>query len=110
MLALLRKSPIRRSTSARAEWYVTRASIYCDFNSNMVLAVVKRGNAFWEYKVEKATVEHGVVRFRYKATSKKTPSTTFSCPLIVSVPKGDYKAVKFIENKKAVKTIEIGAK
>jgi hypothetical protein len=77
------------------------------FKSNMVLAAVKRGNAFWEYKMEGVTVEQGVVQLRYAVTSKATPDTTFACPLIVSVPKGDYKAVVFIEDGKNVKTVKV---
>jgi len=80
------------------------------FKSNMVVAVIKRGNAFWQYKVEGVTVDKGVIQLRYEATSKETPATTFACPLIVSVPRGDYKAAQFIENKKAVKTIGIQEK
>jgi len=78
------------------------------FKSNLVLAVVKRGNAFWKYKVDGATVDQGVVKLRYKATSKKTPTTTFACPLIVSIPKGQYKAVEFLEHGEKVKTIQLG--
>ena len=67
------------------------------------------GNAFWEYKVEGVTVEQGVVQLRYAVTSKATPDTTFACPLIVSVPKGEYKAVVFIEDGKKVKTVKVAA-
>jgi len=77
------------------------------FKTLMVIATIKRGNAFWEYKVESVTEDMSVVQLRYKATSKKTPATTFSCPLIVSIPKGKYKAVEFVEGKEAVKTVEI---
>ena len=80
------------------------------FKSNMVLAAIKRGNALWEYKVEGVTVEQGVVQLRYAVTSRATPDTTFACPLIVSVPKGDYTAVVFIENGKQVKTVKVGPK
>jgi len=78
------------------------------FKSNMVLAAIKRGNAFWEYKVEGMTVEQGVVWVRYAVTSKATSNTTFACPLIVSVPKGKYKAAVLVENGKQVKKLEMG--
>jgi hypothetical protein len=77
------------------------------FKTLMVIATIKRGNAFWEYKVEGVTEDQGVVRLRYKATSKKTPATTYSCPLIVSVPKDKYKAVEFIEGEETVKMVEL---
>lgn len=77
------------------------------FKSNVVVAVIKRGHAFWEYKVEGVTVEQGAIRLRYAATSKATPETTFACPLILSVPKGEYKAVTFVEDGKLVKTLKL---
>ncbi|MDY0170044.1 MAG: hypothetical protein RBS80_26100 [Thermoguttaceae bacterium] len=78
------------------------------FKSLMVIAAIKRGNAFWEFKVEGVTVDEGVVQLRYKATSQKTPATTFSCPLIVSIPKGKYKAVEFVEDGRMMKEVEFG--
>jgi hypothetical protein len=80
------------------------------FSGNLVLTVIKRGNAFCEFKVKNATVEQEVVKLRYATTSKVTPGTTFACPLIVSVPKGKYKAVVFIEDDREVKTVKVGAK
>jgi hypothetical protein len=77
------------------------------FKSNMVLAAIKRGNAFWEFKVEGVSVEQGVVELRYAVASKATPDTTFACPLIVSIPKADYKAVRFVEGGKMVKTVKV---
>jgi len=58
--------------------------------------------------VEGVTAREGVVQLRYTVTSKKSPSASFACPLIVSIPKGKYAAVQFVENKKAVKTVAIG--
>jgi len=49
--------------------------------------------------------DQGVVQLRYKATAKKAPATTFSCPLIVSIPKDKYKTVVFIENRTEVKCL-----
>jgi hypothetical protein len=78
------------------------------FETLIVVAAIKRGHAFWEYKVEDVTVEQGAVRLQYTATSKATPDTAFACPLIVSVPRDDYKAVTFIEDGKKVKTVKVG--
>ena len=77
------------------------------FKSNMVLAAIKRGHAFWEYKVEGVTVEQGVIQLRYVVTSKATPDTTFACPLIVSVPRDDYKSVVFVEGGRKVKKVNL---
>ncbi len=76
------------------------------FQSQIVLAVVKRGSAHWQYKVEGVSVNQGVVELRYTTTSKASKSATFACPLIVSVPKGNYAAVAFTENGKPVKTLQ----
>ena len=78
------------------------------FKSSMVLAAVKRGAAVWECNGEKVTEAKGVVELRYTTTSKESDSATFACPLIVSIPKGDYKAVQFVENGKAVKKVDVG--
>ena len=80
------------------------------FKSLMVLAAIKRGQAYWEFKVEGITVNEAVVELRYTATSKKSDSAIFACPLIVSIPKGKYTAVAFVENGKVVKKMEIGEK
>ena len=77
------------------------------FKSNMVLAAIKRGHSVWEYKVTGVTVEEGVVQLRYAVTSRATPNTTFACPLIMSMPRGEYKAAVFVEDGKQVKTVSL---
>ncbi len=76
------------------------------FQSNTILAVIKRGRAVWEFKVEGVSVNDGVVALRYATTSKKSDSTEFASPLIVSIPKVKFTAVQFIEKDKLVKKIE----
>jgi hypothetical protein len=80
------------------------------FTGSVVLATIKRGTAVWDFEVEGVTVNDGVVELRYTTTSKKNDSATFACPLIISVPKGKYLAVQFVEDKKTVATIDIGKK
>jgi hypothetical protein len=75
--------------------------------SKLVLAAIERGRAVWEFKVESVTVDGGVVTLRYAATARKSDSATFSCPLIVSIPRGDYTVVRFVKNKKLVKTVPV---
>lgn len=79
------------------------------FKSNVVLAVIKRGNAVWEYKVEGVSMKNGVVELRYNATSTPSDSASFASPLIVSIPGDNYKAVEFVENEKPVKTVAVEA-
>ena len=78
------------------------------FASNLVLAVVKRGNQVLEYRAKKVTVADGVVQFHYSSKAGDPSTATFASPLIVSIPKGKYTAVEFIENKKSLKTIKLG--
>ena len=78
--------------------------------TELVLSAIRRGKAFCTYKVSSVTEEGGVLRLRYQMTSKKSDSASFSCPLIVSIPKGKYHAVEFHENDKLIKRLPIGKK
>ncbi len=79
------------------------------FKSNIVLAAIKRGKAVWEYKVDGVTLGNGLVNLRYTATSRKSDSATFACPLIVSIPKGDYKEIQFWDGGKTVKKVKVSS-
>jgi hypothetical protein len=78
------------------------------FKSNMVLAAVKRGKTLWEFKVDEVTESKGVVEIRYTATKVKTESATVASLLIVSIAKGKYGEVQFVENGKTTKKVELG--
>ena len=78
------------------------------FKANLVLAAIHRGNAVWEYKVEGVTQTGGVVELRYTSTATQNPTATFACPLIVSIPKGNYTAIRFVENGKEVRSWRLG--
>lgn len=75
------------------------------FQSNLVIAAIKRGPALWTFTIQNVSLNDGVVELRYAVTSKPSDSSTFACPLIVSIPKGRYQAVRFIENRKTVKEV-----
>jgi len=77
------------------------------FDTKIVLAAIHRGKAVWEYAVQDVRAEGGVVTLRYTATPKPSDSAQFACPLIVSIEKGPYAAVRFVENDKPVKKVEI---
>ena len=77
------------------------------FKALLVIAPIKRGNALVQYKVEGVTMKDGVVELNYTTSSKKGDTATFACPLIVSIPRGKYKAVRFVENGKEVKRLEM---
>ena len=80
------------------------------FQANLVLAAIKRGDRLWEFKVDSIRAVRGVVEVSYTTTSTKSDSATFACPLIVTIPKGKYTAVQFIENRKPAKRLEIRGK
>jgi hypothetical protein len=80
------------------------------FETRLVLAAIRRGKAFCTYQISSVTEKEGVVHLRYQTTSKKSDSTTFACPLILSIPKGKYQAVEFHENDKLVKRLAIVGK
>jgi hypothetical protein len=75
------------------------------FDAKIIVAVVKRG-PMCNYKVESVTAAADGLEVRYEAKVDLPGSATFAVPLIVSVPKGDYAAVKFIENGKEVKVLK----
>jgi hypothetical protein len=79
------------------------------FDSSLVIAAVKRGKAITEYKVEKVTNDDGALYVQYTATVKDAGGTaTFASPLIVSVDKGKYTSVVFIENGKKAAAVDVG--
>jgi hypothetical protein len=77
------------------------------FEKNLVAAVIHRGNAPWEYKVDKVTAQEGTLRVYYTAMSKAATTAKFSSPLILTVPKGKYTSVVFIENNKEAGTAKL---
>jgi hypothetical protein len=79
------------------------------FDKKIVVAVIKRGGTPVEYKVEQVTAREGTVYVQYTAKEKGNAGTAkFASPLIVSVDKGDFKTVDFIENGKSAGSARIG--
>jgi hypothetical protein len=77
------------------------------FDSKMALAVIKRGKEVWTYDVEKVTADEGTIYVQYKATSKDGGGAMFASPMVVSIDKGKYTSVVFLENGKKVETIKL---
>ena len=78
------------------------------FDKKMVVAVVKRGKAIYDYKVEKLTSDGGVLTVQYTATPQESSGTAmFSSPLILSVDKDKYDSVAFVENGKTVAKVNV---
>jgi hypothetical protein len=74
------------------------------FDTKVVVAVIKRGNAITEYKVEKVTNDDGTLYVQYEAKEGNPGTAKVASPLILSLDKGKYKEVVFIENGKKVGT------
>ncbi len=76
------------------------------FEKKIVIAAIHRGKAMVTYKVESANRDGKTLLIRYTTKSEPSTSAEFSCPLILSVPKGGYDAVQFIENGKPIRTMK----
>jgi len=79
------------------------------FDEKIVVTAIHRGKAMVTYQVDSVVAEGPILVLRYTTKVKPEGSAEFSCPLIVAVPKGDYKAVRFMENGKQVKRVEVAA-
>jgi hypothetical protein len=77
------------------------------FDSQIVVSAIRRGRVFWGFKVQDVKVADGVVTLRYTASGTPQPSAEYACPLIVSIPKGAYKSVQFVENDKPVGKVDL---
>jgi len=77
------------------------------FTEKMVVAAVHRGKAVWGYRVESIVTEGKTLIVKYTSWSKPSETAEYACPLIISVPQGDYATVQFVENRKAVKKLEL---
>jgi hypothetical protein len=80
------------------------------FDKKIVVAVIKRGDTPVDYKVEQVTAGDGTLYVQYTATAKGNAggAAKFASPLIVSVDKGKYTSVEFIENGKKAGSATIG--
>ena len=72
------------------------------FDSEVVVALIKRGDKFWEYTVEGVTEETGVLTVRYKALPGDGKGARFASPLVIAVPKTRFREVVFVEGGKEV--------
>jgi hypothetical protein len=77
------------------------------FDRSLVVAAIHRGKAFVEYEVEKVGLAGKALEIRYRAHSTPSDSTEYACPLILSVARGDYDAVRFVENGREIRIVRI---
>ncbi len=79
------------------------------FPGKIVVAAIHRGKAFVTYQVEHLVTDGKTLSLRYTTKSAPADTAEYSCPLIVSLPKGDYQAVQFIEDGKEIKALSNAA-
>lgn len=77
------------------------------FDSMFVVATIKHRSSLRTYEVTQTATVNGNLYVRYNTVDKEPSSATFSSPLILAVPKGNYKKVVFVENGKEVKSIAV---
>jgi hypothetical protein len=68
------------------------------FDKKMVVAMIHNDMNIYKYKVAKVTADGETLYVQYTTTSSAGYPNSYSCPLIVSVDKGKYTSVVFIEN------------
>jgi hypothetical protein len=78
------------------------------FDKKIAVAVIHRGNKLYEYKVQKVTADEKTLYVAYSTQTEDGGGANFHSPMIVSVDKGKYTSVVFIENGKKAGTAEIG--
>jgi hypothetical protein len=77
------------------------------FDKNLIVTVIKSGSTLWKYEVEKVRVDKKQLIVEYKATGKEAGGAKYTVPLIVSVPRGEFMEVVFIENGKEAGKAEV---
>jgi hypothetical protein len=72
------------------------------FEKNLIATVIKSGKTLWKYEVEEVRLDKQRMIVQYKATGEESATATFNSPLIISVPRGEYTEIVFVENGKEV--------
>ena len=77
------------------------------FDKNIVVAVIHRGKAMVTYQVQSVSAEAQSLVVRYTTEATPDDNAEFACPLILSLDKGGFQTVRFIENGKPVKHLTV---
>jgi hypothetical protein len=78
-----------------------------DFKSRLVVATIKRGNSIREYKVKQVAADKGKLFVWYDTEDHSQGSATYSSPLILTVARGNYREVVFMENGKRAGSVRL---
>jgi hypothetical protein len=77
------------------------------FDNKLVVTAIHRGKAMLTYQVKSVAAEAQTLVVRYTTKSKPDDNAEFACPLIVSLDKGDFTSVRFVENGKEIKRVTL---
>jgi hypothetical protein len=78
-----------------------------DFTKQIVVAAIHQGKFYTEYKVQSVTNANNVTTITYTTTTKPTPTTTYACPMILTLPREGLATVIFFENGKPVASLKL---
>lgn len=78
-----------------------------ELKSKTIISTIRRGKSLCDFEVNSVIKRGGILEVRYEAKMQKESTASFACPLIISVPKEQYKEIHFIENGKFLKKIKI---
>jgi hypothetical protein len=77
-----------------------------EFNTNIIIAVIKIGNRFWEMRADRISLKEKVITVDYTAKIvADSMSWTAGIPLVITIPIVDYESIRFNENGVAVGSI-----
>jgi hypothetical protein len=85
-----------------------RLPAHC-FDKKIVVSAIHRGKAMVTYQVKSVAAEGRTLVVRYTTQSKPDDNAEFACPLILSLDKGDFTTVRFVENGKDIKHVTLPA-
>lgn len=77
------------------------------FAGQWVVAAIHRGKSLVRYQVERVAAEGKTLTVRYTTKSEPSIAAELACPLIVSVPKGKYDAIRFFEDGNEIKRLAL---
>jgi|JI81BgreenRNA_FD_contig_31_584564_length_1043_multi_4_in_0_out_0_2 hypothetical protein len=78
-----------------------------DWNKYIAVGIIKYGNTAWTMQAKRVELDEGELTFEY--ASQKTDEGLVwknATPLVVLIPKGKYRALKYIENNTLVRKFE----
>jgi hypothetical protein len=79
------------------------------FEKSVVLAVIRRGTQTYRFSGKKVSETEGVLTFAFTSEPEARfgDTATFATPFVVTVQKGKYRSVEFVENGKKVATVKL---